>query len=123
MEDYCTIGSKYVAAYFPTVHYNLVVELMAEDLSCNWCSYCCKEQLDLIKHSFGAHSLESSFHFKCGIGGCLHQFHTRTTFYSFKSHADRKHPHWRERISNNSAEHQAQDQTEESPMDLEQHPV
>lgn len=64
-----------------------------------WCSYCCTAQLDLIKHSFGAHSVESTFMCQCGISGCLHQFQSGSTFYSFKSHADRKHPHWRVNIN------------------------
>lgn len=73
---------------------------MALDLSCNWCSYRCKAKLDLIKHCFGAHSIESTFVFKCGIRGCLHQFHFGTNFCSFKTHADRKHPNWRKYINN-----------------------
>ena len=76
---------------------------MASNLSCNWCSYRCKAQLDLIKHSFGAHSIESTFIFKCGIRGCLHQFRSGTSFVSFKSHADRKHPNWRDNVSNSTA--------------------
>ena len=55
-----------------------------------------QSSVDLIKHSFGA---QGTFNFKCGIGGCLHQFKTGTSFYSFKSHADRKHPHWCETLS------------------------
>ena len=64
--------------------------------SCNLCSYRCKERLDLIKHIFGAHSVESTFKFRCGIKECLHTFHSGTTFTSFKTHADRKHPKWKE---------------------------
>ena len=79
---------------------------MAQNISCKWCSYCCNDQLDLLKHSFGAHSVESTFVYQCGIGGCLQQFRSGTTFYSFKAHADRKHPHWRESIKGGSQSYQ-----------------
>lgn len=69
---------------------------MAEDITCHLCSYRCKAQLNLIKHSFGAHSVEANFKMKCGIKGCLHQFNTGATFSSFKTHANRKHPNWHE---------------------------
>ena len=57
-------------------------------------------QPDLIKHSFGAHSMEATFRFNCGIKGCLHQFRSGATFSSFKSHASRKHPNWHKDINN-----------------------
>lgn len=69
-------------------------------LNCEWCSYCCKERLDLIKHSFATHSVDPTFRFVCGIKRCLHVFTSGASFCSFKSHASRKHPHWQDHLVN-----------------------
>lgn len=53
----------------------------------------------LLQHSFGVHSVEPSFRLVCGINGCMHCFTYGSTFSSFKSHASRKHPNWKERIN------------------------
>ena len=95
---------------------------MASNLSCNWCSYRCKAQLDLIKHSFGAYSIESTFIFKCRIRGCLHQFRSGTSFVSFKSHADRKHPNWRDNVSNSTALPARHQQITPTDNELEREP-
>ena len=63
-------------------------------LQCSFCPYRSSARLDLIKHSFGSHSVEPSFRFVCGISGCVHCFRRGATFESFKSHALRKHPRW-----------------------------
>ena len=72
---------------------------MAEEIECSSCSYRCKTQLKLVKHTFESHSIEPTFQYKCGIKGCIHQFHSGSTFSSFKTHANRKHPNWHESIS------------------------
>ena len=63
-------------------------------LSCTFCPYCCNIRLDLIKHLFSSHSVEATFHFVCGIKGCLHSFKFGSTYSSLKTHANRKHPNW-----------------------------
>lgn len=73
---------------------------LEETLSCTFCSYCCKLRLDLIKHCLGTHSFEYTFRFRCGIRGCLHCFTFGATFSSFKTHANRKHPNWKEYVNN-----------------------
>lgn len=85
-------------ACFPREIRNGCIINMAEiqQSCCNLCSFRCKEKLDLTKHMFGAHSVECTFKFRCGINECLHTFHSGTTFTSFKTHADRKHPRWKE---------------------------
>lgn len=56
-------------------------------------------QLDFIKHSLSTHSLEHTFHFKCGIRGCPHSFKFGATFSSFKTHANRSHPNWQQHVT------------------------
>lgn len=43
--------------------------------------------------------MEPMFNFVCGIKGCLHYFKFGSTFSSFKTHANRKHPNWQECIN------------------------
>lgn len=93
--------------FFETEHSYLKLGRMAQSHSCKWCSFSSKARLDLIKHSFGAHSMESTFILRCGIGGCFYQFRSGKTFFSFKIHADRKHPNWRQKV-NNSTEMQSE---------------
>ena len=68
-------------------------------LSCTFCSYRCNVRLDLIKHLFTSHSVEVRFHFVCGIKGCLHSFKFGSTYSSFKTHANRKHPNWQDYVN------------------------
>ena len=68
-------------------------------LSCAFCSYCCNVRLDLIKHLFSSHSVEATFSFVCGIKGCLHSFKFGSTYSSFKTHANRKHPNWQDYVN------------------------
>lgn len=70
---------------------------MAEEI-CLLCAYRCSSKIDLIKHLFGAHSVEATFRFKCGINGCSYQFRSGATFASFKTHANRKHPNWQDNV-------------------------
>ena len=58
---------------------------------CKKCSFCCSNNLSLVKHAFEAHSFEVNFVHPCGIGGCPHSFTTGSTFKTFKSHVYRKH--------------------------------
>lgn len=67
-------------------------------LSCTLCPFRCISRLQLIQHSFQTHSVEPTFHFVCGIKGCLHTFKIGATYSSFKSHASRKHPNWRDHL-------------------------
>lgn len=82
------------------------------------CSFRCEEQLDLIKHCFDTHSsFEPAFCLVCGIKGCLHQFRFGSTFSSFKTHATRKHPNWRNEITTrqvNSIPNDVRDDSETS---------
>lgn len=68
-------------------------------LSCTFCSYRYNVRLDLIKHLFTSHSVEVGFHFVCGIKGCLHSFKFGSTYSSFKTHANRKHPNWQDHVN------------------------
>ena len=72
-------------------------------LFCGFCSYCSNTRLSLIKHSFGSHCTEPTFHFVCGVKGCLHSFKFGSTFSSFKTHASRKHPNWQESVNDEAA--------------------
>ena len=65
---------------------------------CTLCPFRCTARLQLIQHSFQTHSVEPTFHFVCGIKGCLHTFKVGATYSSFKSHACRKHPNWQEHL-------------------------
>lgn len=67
-------------------------------LSCTLCQFRCTARLQLIRHSFQTHSVEPTFHFVCGIKGCLHTFKFGATYSSFKSHANRKHSNWKEHL-------------------------
>lgn len=68
-------------------------------LTCKDCLFRCEEKYGLIKHCFETHSMEPTFTFICGIGGCLHTFKFGSTISSFKTHASRKHPSCREESS------------------------
>ena len=68
-------------------------------LFCTLCPYCCNVRLDLIKHLFSSHSVEATFHFVCGSKGCLHSFKFGSTYSSFKTHANRKHPNWQDYVN------------------------
>lgn len=68
-------------------------------LSCTFSSYCCNVRLDLIKHLFSSHSVEAMFSFVCGIKGCRHSFKFGSTYSSFKTHANRKHPNWQDYVN------------------------
>ena len=68
-------------------------------LSCTFCPFCCNVRLDIIKHLFSSHSVEATFHFVCGIKGCLHSFKFGSTYSSFKTHANRKHPKWQDYVN------------------------
>ena len=78
--------------------------------SCTGCFFRSSGRLELIKHTFQAHSVEPSFHFVCGIKGCLHAFKFGATYSSFKSHANRKHANWQEHVDADSGS------TSESPV-------
>lgn len=82
--------------------------------SCTACSFCCNSRLDMIKHSFGTHSVEPTFHLVCGIRGCLHSFRFGSTFSSFKTHASRKHMNW---------QHELNESCEATPTPLIEVPV
>ncbi len=71
--------------------------------SCTFCTYCCNVRLDVIKHLFSSHSVEATFNFVCGIKGCLHSFKYGSTFSSFKTHANRKHPNWQDCVNDAEA--------------------
>ena len=68
-------------------------------LPCSFCCYRSSARLDLIKHSFASHSVEPTFQLVCGIHDCLHCFKSGATFQSFKTHAQRKHPFWKDIIN------------------------
>ena len=63
-------------------------------LVCNRCSFRCEKRLQLIKHEFETHCFEPTFSTICGIKGCLYSFKVGSTYSSFKTHANRKHPNW-----------------------------
>ncbi len=67
--------------------------------SCTFCPYCCNVRLDLIKHLFSSHSVEATFRCVCGIKGALHSFKFGSTYSSFKTHANRKHPNWQDYVN------------------------
>ena len=94
-------------------------------LCCSRCSYRCSTRLQLLAHSFATHSVEPTFHLVCGIQGCLHSFKCGSTYSSFKSHACRKHPNWKEHVNASvtlppmqlsPVENEAQDLTETSDV-------
>ena len=94
-------------------------------LCCTFCSYRCSTRLQLLAHSFATHSVEPTFHLVCGIQGCLHSFKCGSTYSSFKSHACRKHPNWKEHVNVadtlppmplRPVENEAQDLTETSDV-------
>ena len=70
--------------------------------SCRYCAYCCDTLLQLTKHMFEAHSFEPTFSYACGIGRCTHIYKAGSTFSSFKTHVNRKHPNWQDEIENMS---------------------
>ena len=82
---------------------------------CKKCSFCCSNNLSLVKHAFEAHSFEVNFVHPCGIGGCPHSFTTGSTFKTFKSHVYRKHSGGLEELN---AEQEAGVQTESDSEDL-----
>ena len=61
--------------------------------SCVHCSFQCCSKLLLVKHEFEAHSTEANFRRTCDINGCPLLFRS---YGSFLSHANRKHPNWKE---------------------------
>ncbi len=67
--------------------------------ACSSCSFICEERLTLIKHHFSSHCFEPGFSLTCGIQHCMHTFKFGSTFSSFKSHANRKHCHWQQSLS------------------------
>ena len=71
--------------------------------SCSQCAFRCNFRLEFIKHIFSTHSTEPSFHFVCSIQGCPHSFKVGSTFSSFKSHASRKHPNWRQYVNDEAS--------------------
>lgn len=73
-------------------------------LTCTLCSFQCNLRLYLIKHLFSTHSTEPTFHFVCGIRGCLHSFKVGSTYSSFKSHASRKHSNWQECVNDEAVD-------------------
>ena len=52
-----------------------------------------------MKHSFGSHTFDPSFRIVCGIRGCQHTFLSGSSFYSFKTHANRKHRDWKDVVN------------------------
>lgn len=61
--------------------------------ACIHCSFQCCSKLLLVKHEFEAHSTEANFRRTCDINGCPLLFRS---YGSFLSHANRKHPNWKE---------------------------
>lgn len=57
--------------------------------TCRYCSFRCIKWLDLLRHSFEAHSSIPNFSFQCDVQGC-HQ--TFKKYSSIQSHLNRKHP-------------------------------
>ncbi len=86
---------------------------------CKDCSFRCEELLNLIKHCFQTHSFEPAFSLVCGIQGCLHQFKFGSTFSSFKTHATRKHPNWRNELGSHRASIQLSDDNNSVTYDPE----
>ena len=69
-------------------------------LRCRYCCYCCDRMLHLVKHIFETHSFDPTFAYVCGINGCIHLFKVGSTYSSFKTHANRKHPKWKDEMEN-----------------------
>lgn len=91
--------------------------------TCSLCSYCCNTRLTLSKHTFETHSVEPTFHFVCSIKGCLHSFKYGSTYSSFKTHASRKHPNWKQCLSAETGSTPSQDtmpEYEDPPVTLQE---
>ena len=66
---------------------------------CDYCSFCCRKRLLLIKHQFQAHRFEDNFNYKCEISSCGHVFARNASYASFLTHCNRKHDKWREALN------------------------
>ena len=77
---------------------------------CSRCSFQCICRLQLIKHCFESHSYEPTFRVECGIRGCCHVFTFGATYSSFKTHASRKHPGWKENVNDRDTSSSAADE-------------
>ena len=53
----------------------------------------------LVKHIFQSHSADPLFTFPCPFANCPYVFKPGSTYFSFQSHAQRKHPNWNEELS------------------------
>ena len=59
----------------------------------------------------------------CGIKGCLHSFKYGSTYSSFKTHASRKHPNWKQCLSAETGSTPSQDtmpESEDIPVTLQE---
>lgn len=65
---------------------------------CKRCSFCCNSVAILVKHVFQSHSADPLFTFPCPLANCPHVFKPGSTYFSFQSHAQRKHPNWKEEL-------------------------
>ena len=68
-------------------------------MECSRCSFCCSQSLELIRHVFEAHSVDSDFAYTCPIAPCEHRFTQGASFLSVLTHMNRKHGSWREQIA------------------------
>ena len=71
---------------------------MANSFSCTFCSFRSENNLGFVRHLFDAHSLESSFHYVCGISSCDQNFVTGATYEAFRDHCTRYHHNWRQKL-------------------------
>lgn len=56
---------------------------------CQRCSFCCEQWRVYVRHSFGTHSSELTFNFRCGIDDCPRLLRT---YSGWQSHVTRNHP-------------------------------
>ena len=66
---------------------------------CSYCSFRCPSKYQLLKHLFESHSSNKDFKISCPGNDCPKSF---ATFSSFLSHANRKHPMWKEQLESST---------------------
>ena len=75
---------------------------------CDYCSFCCRKRLLLIKHQFQAHHFEDNFNYKCEISSRGYVFARNASYASFLTHCNRKHDKWREALNTIDSEEDTQ---------------
>ena len=73
----------------------------------------------MVKHLFEVHCYEPSFMYACNIEQCPRAFSLGSTYSSFLSHANRKHPNWRQVLDATSPIRRLQQPCLQSTIEIE----